>query len=113
MVTLCGGGNVDGSKNTEDIGLHRTGQQTEKRHDDGEDKGRDGEKNSDDHDSAHHVAEETDCQRKCARELTDDIERQHDHGRLDVGLEIAGNPLFPDSEQRNRDEDAQREGCRG
>ena len=39
---LRGGGNIDGSKNAEDIGLHRTGEQTEKGHNDGEDKGRDG-----------------------------------------------------------------------
>ena len=109
----CGGGYVDSSENTEDIGLYRTGEQTEQRHDDGEDEGRDREKNSDDHDAAHHVTEETNGQGQCPRELTDDIEWQHDHGRLDVCLEIAGNPLFTDSEQRNRDEDAQREGCCG
>jgi hypothetical protein len=35
------------------------------------------------------------CQRQRARELADDVERQHDDRRLRVGLEVAAQPLLP------------------
>lgn len=63
----------------------------------GEDKGRNGKKNSDNYDSAHHVAEKTNRQGERSREFTDDIERQHDHCWLDVGLDVANNSLFPNA----------------
>ena len=104
-----GGRDVDRGQDAEDVGLHHAGQQTERRHDDRKDEGRDGEQNADDHRPAHHVAEQADGQGQRAGEFADDIERQHDEGRLDVGLEVAAQPLLLDAEERHGHEHAERE----
>ena len=104
---------VNRGQDEENIGLHHPGEQTEHRHDDWEDEGRDGEQNADDHHPAHHVAEQTDGQGQCARELADDVERQHEERWLRVGLEVTAQSLLPDAEQRHGQKYGQRQCRRG
>ncbi len=82
-------------------------------HHDRKDERRDGQQYGEDHGAAHHVAEQADGQRQRARQFADDVERQHDDGRLQVGLEIGAQAALRDAEQRHRDEHAQRERSRG
>ena len=43
------------------------------------------------------------------RELADDVERQHDPRRLQVGSEVTAQPLPRDAEDRHRDEHRDRQ----
>src|SRR5580698_8659085 len=80
-----GGRDVDRGQDAENIGLHHAGEQPEGTHENRENEGRDGEQNGDDHRPAHHVAEQADRQGQGAGEFTDDVERQHDDSRFNVG----------------------------
>src|SRR5450759_1123870 len=77
---------VDRGEDTEYVCLHHAGQQAEQGHHDGEDERRDGQQDGEDHRAAHDVAEQADRHRQRARQFADDIERQHDEGRLGVCL---------------------------
>ena len=79
----------------------------------GKDEGRDRQQDADDHRPAHDVAEQTDGQGKRARELADDVERQHDERRLQVGLEVTAQPLLLDAEERHGDKHRDRQRRRG
>ena len=79
----------------------------------GKNEGRDGEQDSDNHRSAHDVAEQTHGQCKRTRELADDVERQHDPRRLQVGLEVTAQALVLDTEERHGDKDRDRQCRRG
>src|ERR1039458_3279298 len=52
-----GGRNVDRRQDAENVGLHHSREEAERRHQDREDEGRDREQDPDDHRTAHHVAE--------------------------------------------------------
>ena len=103
------GGDVDRGQDAEDVGLHHAGEQAEHVMTIGKMNGVIVSRMRDDHRAAHHVAEQADGQRQRARELADDIERQHDERRLDVGLQVAAQPLLLDAEERHGHEYAQRE----
>src|SRR5664279_2618789 len=64
-----GGCDVDRRQDAENIGLHHSREQAERRHEDREDEGRDSEQDSDDHRAAHHVADQPDGQGQSARRI--------------------------------------------
>src|ERR1700719_3810677 len=78
---------IDSGKNAENIGLNHAGQQAERGHDDGKQERRDRQQDAYDNDAAHHVAEQANGQCQRARNLADEIERQHEKRRLRVSLE--------------------------
>jgi hypothetical protein len=55
ILSSCGG-DINRGQNTEDIGLYHASEQTERTHDNREDKWRNGQQNGEDHRPAHHVA---------------------------------------------------------
>src|ERR1019366_2589802 len=57
-----GSRDVNRGQDTEDVGLHHAGQQSERTHGDREDEGRDGQQNGEYHRPAHHIAEQADGQ---------------------------------------------------
>src|SRR5664279_2935548 len=57
LADPCGSCNVNPRQDAEYIGLHHTGEQTERRHDNRKDQGCNREQDGDNHRPAHHVAE--------------------------------------------------------
>ncbi len=77
-----------------------TGQQAEHIHHNRKEERRDAQQNCGDHSTAHDVAVETDRQRYPAREFRDDVEGEHDEGRLQIGLEVSTKAPAGDAKQR-------------
>src|SRR5208282_1278956 len=67
LAVTRGSRDVNRGQDTENVGLHHAGKQTERTHGDREDEGRDGQQNGENHRPTHHVAEQTDRQGQRAR----------------------------------------------